>query len=148
MRFKMTRGNIWINHNEFDKMTPLASRTNGVEVIYQEYNLINGLTVAENICLGRQMNGLINKKEMIQITKELFERFHIDINPRAYVKELSTAQQQLVEITKAISKDAKIIVMDEPTAQLTMSEVESLYEMIRSPQGEGKNNYLYLPSTG
>lgn len=131
-------GSIWINDSEFDKMTPLISRTNGVEVIYQEYNLINGLTVAENICLGRQMNGLINKKEMIELTQELFDRFHIDINPRAYVKELSTAQQQLVEITKAISKDAKIIVMDEPTAQLTMSEVESLYEMIRSLKEKGK----------
>ncbi len=131
-------GTIWINGNEYDKMTPLVSRTNGVEVIYQEYNLINGLTVAENICLGRQMNGLVNKKEMVQITRELFERFHIDINPKAYVKELSTAQQQLVEITKAISKDAGIIVMDEPTAQLTMSEVENLYEMIRSLKERGK----------
>lgn len=136
-------GSIWVNGNEYEHMSPLCSRTNGIEVIYQEYNLINGLTVAENVCLGRQMSGLINRKEMIQITQELFERFHIDINPKAYVKDLSTAQQQLVEITKAISKDAKIIVMDEPTAQLTISEVESLYEIIRSLKEKG-NTIIYI----
>lgn len=107
-------------------------------MIYQEYNLVNGLTVAENICLGRQLKGLVNKKEMVAITQELFDKYSIDINPRAFVKELSAAQQQLVEITKAISKDAKIIVMDEPTAQLTMAEVEKLYEIIRNLKQKGK----------
>ena len=89
-----------IGGNEYDHMTPAISRGCGVEVIYQEYNLIGGLSVAENICLGRQMHGLVNKKEMVSVTQELFEKYHININPRAYVKELSTAQQQLVEITK------------------------------------------------
>lgn len=131
-------GKIWINGQEFDKMTPSISRNCGVEVIYQEYNLIGGLSVAENICLGRQMHGLTNKKEMVSITKELFNKYHINIDPKAYVKELSTAQQQLVEITKAISKDASIIVMDEPTAQLTMSEVTNLYEIIRNLKSKGK----------
>lgn len=124
-------GSILINDNEYEKMTPILSRNNGVEVIYQEYNLVSGLTVAENVCLGRQMKGLINKKEMFQITKELFDKYRIDIDPKAYVRDLSTAKQQLVEITKAISKDAQIIVMDEPTAQLTMTEVERLYEIIK-----------------
>ena len=131
-------GTIWINGQEFDKMTPAISRNCGVEVIYQEYNLIGGLSVAENICLGRQMHGIANKKEMVSITRELFDKYHINIDPKAYVKELSTAQQQLVEITKAISKDASIIVMDEPTAQLTMSEVTNLYEIIRNLKAKGK----------
>lgn len=131
-------GTIWINGQEFDKMTPAISRNCGVEVIYQEYNLIGGLSVAENICLGRQMHGIANKKEMVSITRELFDKYHINIDPKAYVKELSTAQQQLVEITKAISKDASLIVMDEPTAQLTMSEVTNLYEIIRNLKAKGK----------
>lgn len=130
-------GNVEIDGQKYKKMSPLISRTHGIEVIYQEYNLVPGLTVAENICLGSQMKGLVNKKEMIKTTGELFEKHHIDINPKAYVKELSTAQQQLVEIAKAISKDAKILVMDEPTAQLSMSEVETLYEIIRDLKAKG-----------
>lgn len=131
-------GSITINGNEYDKMTPILSRNNGVEVIYQEYNLVSGLTVAENVCLGRQMKGIVNKKEMYDITKALFDKYEIDIDPKAYVRDLSTAKQQLVEITKAISKDAKIIVMDEPTAQLTMTEVERLYEIIRNLKEKNK----------
>lgn len=131
-------GIIWINGKEYEHMNPLLARNSGIEVIYQEYNLVSGLTVAENVCLGRQMKGLINRKEMYQITKELFDRYNIDIDPNAYVRDLSTARQQLVEITKAISKDAKIIVMDEPTAQLTMTEVESLYEIIRNLKEKNK----------
>lgn len=125
-------GRICIDGKEYEKMTPLLSRTHGVEVIYQEYNLIGSLTVAENICLGSKMHGLSNKKEMIAVTRALFDQYQIAINPKSYVRDLSPAQQQLVEISKAISKDAKIIVMDEPTAQLTMSEVQKLYEIIRN----------------
>lgn len=130
-------GFVEINGERYDRMSPLISRNHGIEVIYQEYNLVPGLTVAENICLGRQMKGIVNKKEMIKITEQLFEKHHIDISPKAYVKELSTAQQQLVEISKAISKEARIIVMDEPTAQLSMSEVETLYDMIRDLKAKG-----------
>lgn len=125
-------GQILIDGQSYDRMTPVISRNHGVEVIYQEYNLIPSLTVAENICLGSKMRGLSNKKEMVQTAQEIFERYGIHIDPKVYVRDLSPAQQQLVEITKAISKNAKIIVMDEPTAQLTMSEVQKLYEIIRN----------------
>ena len=121
-----------IDGQTYAKMSPVVSRNHGIEVIYQEYNLIPSLTVAENICLGSKMHGLSNRKEMIKTTQEILDKYEIDIDPRAYVKDLSPAKQQLVEITKAISKDAKIIVMDEPTAQLTLSEVEKLYEIIRN----------------
>lgn len=131
-------GTICIDGKNYEKMTPAVSRMCGIEVIYQEYNLIGGLTAAENICLGRQMRGIVNRKEMVSLTEELFDKYHIPIDPHAYVKELSTAQQQLVEITKAISKDARIIVMDEPTAQLTMTEVNNLYDMIRNLKAAGK----------
>ncbi|MCF0134244.1 MAG: sugar ABC transporter ATP-binding protein, partial [Blautia sp.] len=105
-------GQILIGGQTYEKMTPAVSRQHGVEVIYQEYNLIPSLTVAENICLGSKMHGLSNKKEMIEKTQAIFDQYEINIDPRVYVRELSPAQQQLVEITKAISKDAKIIVMD------------------------------------
>lgn len=123
-------GEIVIEGQTYKHMTPALSRQHGVEVIYQEYNLIPFLTVAENIYLGKQMHGLVDKRTMVRESQELFDRFGININPKMLVKDLSPAQQQLVEIAKAVSKNAKILVMDEPTAQLTMSEVEKLYEII------------------
>ena len=130
-------GKICIDGKEYNRMTPLLSRTHGIEVIYQEYNLVGSLSVAENICLGSKLHGLANKKEMLDITQKLFEQYQIDINPKSYVRDLSPAQQQLVEISKAISKEAKIIVMDEPTAQLTVAEVQKLYEIIRNLKNKG-----------
>lgn len=130
-------GQICIDGEEYNRMNPLLSRLHGIEVIYQEYNLVGSLSVAENICLGTKLHGFVNKQEMLDITQKLFEQYQIDINPKTYVRELSPAQQQLVEISKAISKEAKIIVMDEPTAQLTMAEVQKLYEIIHNLKNKG-----------
>ena len=130
-------GKIWINGKEFEHMTPSESRANGVEVIYQEYNLIPALTAAENICLGNQMRGIVNMKEQIRITQEPFDKYHISVNPKTPVGALPAAKQQLVEITKAIAKDPRIIVMDEPTAQLTVAEVENLYQIIKNLKEKG-----------
>ena len=127
-------GSIDIDGCTYEKMTPKISRSHGIEVIYQEYNLINSLTVAENICLGAKSKGLVDYKEMEQITNDIFKPYNINIHPKTLVRDLSPAHQQLVEIAKAISKNAKIIVMDEPTAQLTVSEVENLYDIIRTLQ--------------
>lgn len=131
-------GKIWLNGREYDKMTPSVSRENGVEVIYQEYNLVPGLTVAENVCLGSQMKGLVDMKAMIRTTQELFRKYNITIDPKSKVRDISAAQQQLVEITKALSKNARILVMDEPTAQLTQAEVLNLYKIINSLKDQGK----------
>ena len=130
-------GRIEINGNTFEHMTPLVARENGVEVIYQEYNLIPGLSVAENVCLGSQMHGIVDKKQQIAKTQEIFDRYNIHLDPKALVGSRPPAKQQLVEITKAISKDPKIIVMDEPTAQLTMAEVENLYRIISALKEKG-----------
>ncbi len=134
---KNDEGTIEINGKTFEHMTPLESRENGVEVIYQEYNLIPGLTVAENVCLGSQMHGIVDMRQQVTKTKEIFERYNIHLDPVALVGSLPPAKQQLVEITKAIAKDPKIIVMDEPTAQLTMAEVENLYKIIETLKSKG-----------
>ena len=130
-------GRIELNGKTFEHMTPLESRENGVEVIYQEYNLIPGLSVAENVGLGAQMHGIVDMKKQIAETKAIFDKYHINLDPKALVGSLPPAKQQLVEITKAISKDPKIIVMDEPTAQLTMAEVDNLYKIIESLKAKG-----------
>ncbi|HCG58694.1 MAG TPA: D-xylose ABC transporter ATP-binding protein, partial [Lachnospiraceae bacterium] len=134
---KNDEGTIEINGKTFEHMTPLEARENGVEVIYQEYNLIPGLTVAENVCLGSQLHGIVDMRQQVAQTKEIFERYNIHLDPRALVGSLPPAKQQLVEITKAISKDPKIIVMDEPTAQLTLAEVENLYKIIETLKSKG-----------
>ncbi len=131
-------GSIWLGGKEFDHMTPQQSRENGVEVIYQEYNLIPGLSVAENVCLGSQMRGIIDMKQQIRTTQAIFDEYNIRLNPKALVGQLPPAKQQLVEIAKAISKDPRIIVMDEPTAQLTMAEVENLYKIIADLKSRNK----------
>jgi len=136
-------GTIELDGKTFEKMTPKESREHGVEVIYQEYNLVDALTVAENICLGYKKSGIVDYKEMEKIALSIFEPYGININPKSKVKDLSPAYQQLVEIAKAISKDSKIIVMDEPTAQLTVSEVESLYSIIRELK-KRKTTIIYI----
>ena len=136
-------GSIELNGKTFQHMTPLEARENGVEVIYQEYNLIPGLTVAENVCLGSQMHGIVDMRQQVRTTQEIFDRYHINLDPTALVGSLPPARQQLVEITKAISKDPKIIVMDEPTAQLTMAEVENLYKIIAALKSKG-TSIIYI----
>ena len=136
-------GSIELNGKTFQHMTPLEARENGVEVIYQEYNLIPGLTVAENVCLGSQMHGIVDMRQQVRKTQEIFDRYHINLDPTALVGSLPPARQQLVEITKAISKDPKIIVMDEPTAQLTMAEVENLYKIIAALKSKG-TSIIYI----
>ena len=134
---KNDEGMIELDGQTFEHMTPLSAREHGVEVIYQEYNLIPGLTVAENVCLGAQMHGIVDMKQQVRVAQEIFDRYNINLDPKALVGSLPPAKQQLVEITKAISKDPKIIVMDEPTAQLTMAEVDNLYKIIAALKAKG-----------
>jgi ABC-type sugar transport system ATPase subunit len=112
--------------------TPTAARRAGVSMIFQEFNLIADLTVRENIFLGREptRGGLIRASEERRKALELFNKIGLDIDPDARCRDLSVAQQQKVEIAKALSVNAKIVVMDEPTASLGRQEVEHLFEII------------------
>jgi len=112
----------------------------GISMIHQELSPIPEMEVFENIYLGREPRnrlGLIDKRRMIAQTRELFARWEIDINPRAVMKQLSVAQTQMVEIAKAISYDARLIIMDEPTSAITEREVDHLHRMIRSLKSTG-----------
>lgn len=111
----------------------------GIAIIFQELSLVKELTVAENIFLGREPNqfGIINWSEIYQKTSELLEELNLNINPRTEVGNLGIGQQQLVEIAKALSQNAKILVLDEPTAALTESEVEMLFDILHSLKKRG-----------
>lgn len=131
-------GTITINGQDFLRLTPAESLKSGISVIYQEFNLVRELTVAENIFLGRALrNGMIiDMKAMIEKSKELFGHLEIDIDPTELVKNLSTGYQQLVEIAKAISMNSKILIMDEPSASLTDTELVALFKMIEKLKRE------------
>lgn len=134
-----TSGTIEINGEVFDKLTPKLSRQKGVAVIYQEFTLVPVLSAADNIFMGEYMlNGMVlDRKAMEEKTRELFDRLHVNIDPKAKVADLTTGFQQIVEIAKAISKDAKVLIMDEPSAPLTITEVEAMYEIVDRLKAEG-----------
>lgn len=111
----------------------------GVAIIFQELSLVKELTVGENIFLGREPSkfGVINWSELYQKAAKLLQDLNLPIDPRTPVGNLGIGQQQLVEIAKALSQSAKILVLDEPTAALTESEVETLFEILRKLKSRG-----------
>ena len=108
------------------------SETAGIAVIYQELSLVKDLNVAENIFLGREPRrfGIINWEDLYSRAQKLLEELHLEIDPRIPVVNLGIGQQQLVEIAKALSQKARILVLDEPTAALTDTEVETLFRIL------------------
>ncbi|MBN1136355.1 MAG: sugar ABC transporter ATP-binding protein [Anaerolineae bacterium] len=125
-------GTIQVAGHEYSRMTPHLSRSLGIEVIYQEFNLIPTMSVAENIFLGDRIGGkvLVDIEEMKRRSRELFAQFDVEMDPGALVRDLSPAQQQIVEIAKAVSKRVKILIMDEPSAPLSVAEVERMFEIV------------------
>ena len=114
--------------------SPKDAIARGINTIYQETSLVQDITVAENIFLGRQPTvgaGRIDWKRMLEAAGAIMESLSIRLAPGALVSNLSSAQQQLVEIAKAFSRDAKIIIMDEPTASITVEDADNLFGIIR-----------------
>ena len=110
----------------------------GVVLIHQEFNLADDLSVAQNIFLGRELGGaLLDDAAMNREAHSALLRLDVPIEPTRKVRELSVPQKQLVEIAKALSRDAKLLIMDEPTASLTLRETDVLFDLIRKLKGEG-----------
>ena len=116
------------------------TQKSGIAIIHQELNLVYNLTVAENIFLGREpltRIGLIDYGKMHELTEELLQRLHLNIDPGTPVYQLRTGQQQLVEIARALYFDSRILIMDEPTSSLSESETELLFKIIRGLKEKG-----------
>lgn len=128
---------IIFDDKEYSHMTPALSVANGVAVIYQDVNLVTPMTVAENIFMGRKMNGYYSKKKLNKLAQKLFDEYGFEMNPAVPVMTLSPANQQMVEIARAISNDAKIMIMDEPTAPLASNEVDLLFSIIEKLKKKG-----------
>ncbi len=132
-------GSITIEGNAYPAMSPSLAAKCGIGVIYQEFNLVEELSAAENIFLGNEIRKgiIVDKKSMAAEAGKVFAELHINIDPNAPVKALSVGYQQMVEISKAIVKNSRILIMDEPSAVLTNAEVANLYEMIAKLKSRG-----------
>ncbi|QYZ69605.1 sugar ABC transporter ATP-binding protein [Neotabrizicola shimadae] len=130
-------GRIAIAGQGHDSLTPALSRALGIEVIYQEFNLVPTLSVAENIWLGQPRGWRADRAAQEREAAVLLSDLGVAIPPATLVRDLPSSQQQLVEIAKAIAKRPRILIMDEPTAPLSMAEVESLFAIIRKARATG-----------
>lgn len=128
-------GLIILNGNEVEFNDPIEAQKYGISVIYQEFDLAQNLTVAENILLCREPAnslGLIKRREFNRIARESLDKLGIAVNPNTLVSHLKVAERQMVAIVKALSFNAKIIVMDEPTSALSEHEIELLFAIIEN----------------
>ncbi len=133
-------GEIRINNTLVDYSTPIKAMKEGVSIVHQELSLAENLTVAQNVYSNREPAnafGFIREKELNKQVGEIFRRMGVEINPRETAGNLSVAQQQLVEIAKALSQDAQLIIMDEPTSSLSEKEVDYLYSIVDGLKADG-----------
>ena len=136
---KMDAGEILLNGKPVTIGNPLASRQMGISIIYQELSVLNNMDIAENIFVGRERkkNGMVDKKAQHEEARRLLARVGLSIDTHTRVGKLSTAQKQMVEVAKALSFDAKLIIMDEPTSSLTEKETAMLLDIIHKLRDEG-----------
>jgi len=134
-------GTIRVKGNEVAVPSPRAAQALGIAIIHQELNLMGHLTVAENIFIGREPRGRLpfwlDEKGLNRKAAELFEELHVHLDPKARVSGLAVAQQQMVEIAKALSYNSDVLIMDEPTAALTDTEIDELFRITRHLRERG-----------
>ncbi|AGY76447.2 sugar ABC transporter ATP-binding protein [Clostridium autoethanogenum] len=134
-------GDIILNGNKVEINSPKDAEKLGISIIYQEFNLVPYMTVAENIYLGREpeskVPGKVNFKKMYNDAQKMIDYLNVDIPVDKPIKNLGIAQQQMVEIAKALSVHSDIIIMDEPTAALTEKEIDNLFKIMRKIKSEG-----------
>src|SRR5215211_2052279 len=132
-------GQIVLDGQPVTLTTPHQAQQLGISIIYQEFNLFPNLTIEENVFIGREPNskGVVRWTSLRQATQALLDRLGVNLDPGATVRDLSVAQQQMVEIAKALSYNARIVIMDEPTSALTDTEVAALMTIVRGLKTAG-----------
>ena len=131
--YQKDEGEIVYEGKNVEFLSPREAQDAGITIVHQEINMMGQLTVAQNIFIGREfMNGkIIDDKKMNEEAARLFQRLNIDIDPSEVIDNLTVGKQQMCEIAKAISREVKVIIFDEPTAALTDTEIEELFKIIR-----------------
>jgi len=139
--YRRDAGRIRLNGVDVEIPTPRAAQLLGVSIIHQELSLMPNLTAAQNIFIGREprrrLPFLLDEHALNEHARRLFEGLHIKIEPETKVAKLAVAQQQMVEIAKALSHRAEVVIMDEPTAALTETEIDELFRIIRKLRDDG-----------
>ncbi len=137
--YKKDSGTITYEGKEVEFANTREAQDNGIVIVHQELNMLGHLTVAQNIFIGREFKkGIrIDDKKMNEEAKKLFDRMHIDIDPRETMNHLTVGKQQMCEIAKAISHDAKVIIFDEPSAALTETEIQEMFKIINDLKAKG-----------
>ena len=132
-------GSIMLGGKPLELKTPLDAQKHGIVTIYQEFNLIPTMTVAENMFLGREpgKGAFVSWSRMRDETEKVLQHLDLDLDPMMPVSDLSVGEQQMVEIARALSRNSRIIVMDEPTAALTEREVEGLFRIVADLKARG-----------
>ena len=134
-------GDIYVDGQKFEIKGPAEAMASGIRVIYQELNTLNNLTVTENIFIGEQIIKrpfrIVDWKAMTRKANELLDTLNVKLDPNTIIGDLTVSEKQIVEIAKAISKEAKILVMDEPTAALSEEETQSLFKIIKTLKSKG-----------
>ena len=135
-------GEIRVDGRAMAVRSPHVAQTLGISTIYQEFTLAPDMTVAENVFLGHEplairALSIVDRKALVRQTRDVLASLDLQIDPGANVKDLGVAQQQMVEIAKALSLDARLIIMDEPTATLTAHEIDRLFDAVRRLKQRG-----------
>lgn len=133
-------GEVRLNGEVQEFKTTQDAYDAGISTVYQELNLCSNLTAMENIFLGRERRGkggLISYKRTYEETNNLFQDLGVEVNPRSFIQDLGVANQQMVEIAKALSFDSQVIIMDEPTSSLTEREIDTLFSLMRRLKANG-----------
>jgi ribose transport system ATP-binding protein len=137
--YQKSAGQIVFDGHEVEIKNPKHAQTLGISTIYQEFNLIPHLSAGENIFLGREPRrfGMIDQRAIFQEASRALNGLGLTLDPHKLIKELKVAEQQMIEVAKALSLDARILIMDEPTAALTEHEIKELFATIRSLRDKG-----------
>lgn len=138
--YEADEGEVFLHGKKVVFSRPKQALINGIAMIHQELSPILDMSITENLFLGKEIvkNGILDYRQMNERSAELLERVGLNLPPTTLMKRLSTAQQQMVEIAKALSFDSEIIIMDEPTASITSREVEKLFAITRKLKEEGR----------
>lgn len=138
--YQPTSGEIFLDGRKVSFKDPKEAQLSGISIIHQEFSLIPYLNSVENIYLGREIrkaNGLLDKKKMREKAEETLKRLNADFDLNKPIAHLSVANQQFIEIAKAISIDTKVLIFDEPTASLTGNEINNLFKLIENLKADG-----------